>query len=111
MSYETRYTLEYDDPDIQDELYEFLDDLAHMGELANGTSLDLLPWYEHEDHMLVVSEKYPNVEFILEGDGETRGDHWRKRFLNGSVETIHPVVTWPEWKYLELEEPCEADDT
>ena len=100
MSYGTNYTLDYDDPDIQEELFNKLDELAHLGMLADGQSCDMYPWYEHEEHMIAVSLQFPDTIFILMGVGEHFLDVWQKRFYNGEVHEIMPEIVWPEWPTL-----------
>lgn len=45
-----------------------------------------LKWYDHQMDMKIISIKYPNILFILEGYGEERGDMWREYHLNGKVQ-------------------------
>jgi hypothetical protein len=40
-------------------------------------------WYKYEEEMKAYSKKYPNVTFILDGEGEESGDIWRAWFKNG----------------------------
>lgn len=43
-------------------------------------------WYDREKHMKVLSKKYPEVTFALNGEGEEQGDVWREVWINGSVK-------------------------
>ena len=54
---------------------------------------DKVKWYEHEQDMIEVSKKFPEIEFILEGDGEEGGDLWRKYFRGGTVYIAKAQVT------------------
>lgn len=42
-------------------------------------------WYDHEDHMNLLSAEFPDWTFVLNGEGEEQGDVWRKRFCNGEM--------------------------
>ncbi len=97
MGYPTTYTLiEHDVPDddfqdLMDALDKFVDK-----DLVNRSIED--KWYYHEKHMLALSLEFPDCIFTLEGEGEEKGDSWRKRFLNGEMEEIRPDVVWPPFK-------------
>lgn len=51
-------------------------------------------WYENTDDMCNVSKKYPNVLFILTGNGEEPEDMWVKYFMNGKVQIEKAVITY-----------------
>lgn len=42
-------------------------------------------WYEHEQDMLLLSARFPNALFTLEGDGEDSDDRWQDYYLGGRV--------------------------
>lgn len=42
-------------------------------------------WYDHEQDMLLLSARFPNVLFALEGDGEDSDDRWQDYYLGGRV--------------------------
>ena len=46
-----------------------------------------MKWYEHESDLRTISEKFPDVLFVLDGRGESTGDVWRKYFKDGKVQT------------------------
>jgi hypothetical protein len=51
-------------------------------------------WYAHEEHMKKLSNKYPNVLFILDGEGEESGDIWRKYFRAGKMFRADAVISF-----------------
>jgi len=53
---------------------------------ADGSSNEAGKWYNHEKDMREMSLSFPNVLFILSGEGEESGDVWRKYFLNGKMQ-------------------------
>lgn len=66
------------------------------GRLALGDG-ESYKWYEHDDEMKKVSEKYRDIVFILDGDGEESGDIWRAFYLNGHVHKWCLEIKLPEW--------------
>jgi hypothetical protein len=60
-------------------------------------------WYEHEEDVRKLSAEYPDVVFVLDGEGEEAGDVWRKFFLNGKlVHSWSPEIKPPEWDDLDI---------
>lgn len=92
MGYNTRYKIAYKDlatlgsisretkEKIQ-KYYESFDD-----EYYGITDCDICSWYDHDTSMLKVSKEFPEVVFILSGEGEESGDLWKKYYSNGIVE-------------------------
>lgn len=54
----------------------------------NGCFRDDEPvtWYDHEVHFKKISLEYPDTIFIVDGEGESQLDIWRKYFKNGKVQ-------------------------
>jgi hypothetical protein len=50
-------------------------------------------WYEHEEDLQEVSRQYPLSRITVTGYGESRGDVWRKYFVNGHMEKHKLDVT------------------
>lgn len=53
-------------------------------------------WYKHDEHMTALSKKFPDVVFVLDGEGEETGDMWRKFFKNGEVRSAEVEVKYTE---------------
>lgn len=49
-------------------------------------SWDSMKWYDHEDDMLELSKRFPDVTFVLYGEGEERDDNWVAYYKNGDSE-------------------------
>ena len=47
---------------------------------------DSAKWYSHEEDMLDISRQFPDVTFLLSGEGENQGDMWDEYFHNGTAE-------------------------
>lgn len=49
---------------------------------------DSCKWYDHEEDMVRLSKKFPDVVFELHGEGEESGDIWVKYFKNGKKQVV-----------------------
>lgn len=76
---------EVDERDIIDRLKE-ISDYESWYDHDDEWKLSEVKWYDHKDHMKQLSKEYPDVTFILSGDGEEQGDVWREVWVNGSVK-------------------------
>ena len=59
-------------------------------------------WYEHEKHLKLLSEKYPNTLFSVERIGEEYPDIERIYAKDGKVLSLTPSIIWPEFKEEDL---------
>jgi hypothetical protein len=104
MGYNTSYSLEVlntDDltDDQRDAMWaETVDgDYTSLYDLAyNPGNLDDMKWYSHEGDMRRISSKYPNVLFVLGGEGEESGDIWKAWFRNGVGIKVEAEILVPE---------------
>ena len=105
MSYSTHYTLDYDTPDDELDIKDFILKSSkylvdyEVEDLLGGSDLTT-SWYEHEEELLELSRGFPATIFILYGEGEEQGDMWKKRFINGGVEIIQATLVFPEFDPL-----------
>lgn len=56
-------------------------------------------WYDNEEDMQKLAASFPNVHFILHGEGEDYSDLWIKDFLGDKksvryAEIIYPDLDW-----------------
>ena len=87
----------------EDEFQDFLKELAlesDYSEIKNGYLYDA-KWYDWETDVFNVSKKFPNVYFVIYGDGEENGDVWRYYCCNGKYKYVEMV--WPEIHKEDLE--------
>ena len=67
-------------------LWEISNDAIYNGNSFYDCLGGSLKWYDHQDHMIELSKEFPNVMFMLEGEGEERDDNWRLYVCNGEWE-------------------------
>ena len=65
-------------------------------EAAKWCLSDHLKWYDHHDHMVEVSKQFPDIVFVLYGEGEESDDLWRKYFANGEYEETYAEIIYPK---------------
>lgn len=49
-------------------------------------------WYSQEEDMWHLSKQFPDVMFVLFGDGEDGDDQWREYWQNGSMQHCHAEI-------------------
>ncbi len=57
---------------------------------------DTHKWYDFEEDMQKVSQEFPHMTFMLEGDGEDYDDFWIEYFQNGNHELCVGSITYPD---------------
>lgn len=57
---------------------------------------DSLKWYNYEADMREISLEYPDIVFVLHGEGEEAGDVWKAYFKNGESERVEAKLIYPE---------------
>lgn len=106
MGYYTYFTLEaYEDgrlvsPEKEAAITTALEEIfeSGLGEVSSWHSYfyDSMKWYEHDIDMLSLSKKFPEVLFILSGEGEERDDNWITYYKNDEIETCHGRIVFEE---------------
>ena len=69
----------------------------------DGDCEDSVNWYNHEDDMRGLSEKFPDVVFCLHGQGEDNDDMWYKYFKNGKMQSCYAKITYDDYDKSKLE--------
>jgi hypothetical protein len=70
---------------------------------VHGDCLDSARWYEHEEDMIELSQRNPDVVFCLWGRGEDNDDIWYKYFKNGLIQRCHANITFDDYDEKMLE--------
>lgn len=55
-----------------------------------------MKWYDHDEDMLALSKAFPNIVFVLTGEGEDRDDNWISYYKNGQIEVCHGRIVYDE---------------
>ena len=53
-------------------------------------------WYEDEEDMQKLAASFPNVHFILHGEGEDPTDIWIKDFLGDRMSVRYAEIVFPD---------------
>ena len=98
MNYYTTFTLSIlsqHSPDIRmfkTVLEEIIDDPELVEfDIDGNTLVATSTWDSHDEDCLVLSSKFPNYIFQLEGEGANRNDLWRSYYVNGKCQ-ISPAI-------------------
>lgn len=43
-------------------------------------------WYDFRKHMIQVSKVFPDIHFVLYGEGDERSDIWREHYIGGKYQ-------------------------
>jgi len=98
MGYRTYFTLMVTEgnEDLIDKLKnECLD--ADYAIDSDGNPQDECKWCDHEADMQAFSEKYPEILFTLNGEGEESTDLWNKYFKGGKMQACYAQITFEEY--------------
>ena len=102
MGYETQYNLiikgDYEHERMIEVFEEY--DIINYALDENFESYGGVKWYDHERDMINISKRFPQLEFILEGNGEESPDFWKKKFKNGSVWEAKGFIEYKEYELL-----------
>lgn len=82
-------------------------EIAKMNVFSDGNIQDAYTanetWYSHEEDMRLLSEKFPNVVFWLNGAGEGYEDLWQKFFLNGHMQEAYAKIIYDDFDMTKLD--------
>lgn len=90
----------------QESGYEFENEGGYIA------SSDCIKWYDWTPDMKKVSQKFPEVLIMVEGEGEESGDVWQCYFHNGRHEHIPGEVVFADSqlnKEFEAQEAIEKE--
>lgn len=65
-------------------------------------STESYKWYENEDDMKELSKAFPDIVFMLHGEGEEPGDLWLSYHKNGKVQRENAKITYGEFNESQL---------
>lgn len=59
-------------------------------------------WYDHNEDMLRVSKRFPDLLFKLHGEGEESGDFWNTYYKDGKMQHCPVKITYEPFNPDEL---------
>jgi hypothetical protein len=103
MGYYTHYALTIA-PDFEEESEEhqslqkaFKDVMGYgddcLDDLLSG-QMEATKWYAHDENMLEISTKFPDLLFTLKGEGEEANDLWIKYYKKGKIQVANAEITF-----------------
>ena len=100
MGYYTKYDLElkYDGNDITKK--DIMTVLSQINPyFSEDEDFDLafddeMKWYNYEQNMIELSKCFPEVLFILHGEGEEREDNWYEYFKAGKQQICRGMIIY-----------------
>lgn len=111
MGYYTYYTLNVDgykkrrlteeEVSAIDAEIELMDVFAG-GNCYDGYFSEDLKWYEHDNDMMLLSSRIPDVLFSLHGEGESQEDLWNAYYLNGKMLYCPADICYPPFDESQL---------
>lgn len=114
MGYYTYYTLDIDgyphrrlteeEVSAIDTEIELMDVFAG-GSCSEGYFSEDLKWYEHDEDMMRLSSRIPDVLFSLHGEGESQEDLWNAYYLNGKMQHCPADIYYPPFEEAMLCKP------
>jgi hypothetical protein len=81
------------------------DDSCSYGKISQFITgdADSCKWYEHDEDMKRLSNRFPTVLFTLEGKGEESGDIWIKYFKGGKSQRVNAKIVFDPYDESKLE--------
>lgn len=64
------------------------------GSLFGNGLYGFAKWYDHDDDMCALSEKFPTVVLKLHGDGDASDDLWDTYYWNGCFQHCPAMITY-----------------
>lgn len=120
MGYYTYYQLSvqpYHRPSLTDYESEALEkeidlmDVFESGCIDDDFYSDSIKWYDHDEDMLLLSRRFPNILFTLHGDGENQEDMWNAYYANGKMQYCPAEITYPDFneEWMDSADPVKHD--
>ena len=119
MGYYTQYTLDvYDCP--EKDKASLVKEIEKLNVFEPGGCFECgwsgyMKWYDHDRDMALLSTRFPDAVFQLDGDGEEDDDTWRCFYKNGMIqdgalEVIRIERPFDATKLRELMDPLRPND-
>lgn len=102
---EDRVTISTHIPDdIRSALIEEIDKMNVFEDVDVDSTCDAYDkWYNHASDMTLLSIRFPNLLFLLHGEGENHDDVWNKYYLNGKEQICPAKITYDPFDFKSME--------
>ncbi len=114
MGYYTRYSLEVHGCSVAGhpapvgaidkssiEYQMIVDAIANESGYSSPFSQEI-KWYDYDGDMKRISNRFPDLIFILSGEGEEAGDLWRAYFYRGKMQMARAKVSYDAFDHSAL---------
>ena len=92
-------------------------ELAKITQEIDSTDIDELAeryfnskWYSYDSDVKLLSEKFPNIVFTVEEQGEDSDDLWKHYFFNGKSQFAKGQIVYPQFDEKILEDQIIPDN-
>jgi len=98
MGYYTSFSVKHNSEDeaevsaIRDEIYKM--NLPEFWENDERTFGAYAKWYDVDEDMSLLSSKFPQVLFVVDGEGEDGGDLWRMYAYGGAIQIERAEISY-----------------
>ena len=83
--------------------FNIVEQIEKIENLSYAIQGEQCSWRTQDEDMRTLSEKFPNVLFILDTQAaEDTYDEWREFWRNGKYYTVQPVKVYPEFDESKL---------
>ena len=98
MGYYTDFDFSDNSQEVIEAIYE-ISDYRHHGV---GGKINAAKWYDHKEHCLEVSKKFPDQVITVYGEGEESGDIWKAYYKNGKSFQADAIITFEDFNESKL---------
>jgi len=81
-------------------------EIEKMNIFSDGNVLDSYyvnaKWYDCEDDMRLLSAKFPDIVFWLNGEGEGSDDLWQRFFVEGKIQECYAKIIYDDFDASKL---------
>lgn len=98
MGYYTDFNFENNKPEVIDAIHETT---GYCESGSEGFYSDA-KWYDWQNHLKIVSKKFPEELIRIEGEGEESGDIWKAYFKNGKMQYTEAKLVFEEFDEAKL---------
>ena len=101
MGYLTKFDLKILN-DSQNNKVDYIQEIGKISKYGEDMFDEEIKWYDKEQNMKMLSEKYPETLFMLTGKGEEAEDIWIEYYLNGKCQREDVQFIFNDYDPLKL---------